>query len=179
MYPPKKGYPKSCVRYLELTTHKTPFLPHRYELDQTSTTFFQHKENTSAIHKFGVLSSNIRLLFNGHRWRNRVKRFRGDEKKEGGGRNRYRKHFDTTLICKLSTPSPDKFVCYTHRIGRSKDRRDSRRRGGGTRGGKSLDTGRNQVLQFIKRCRETVCPISISRGWISKFLLHEDLELRL
>lgn len=47
MYPPKKGYPKSCVRYLELTTHKTPFLPHRYELDQTSTTFFQHKENTS------------------------------------------------------------------------------------------------------------------------------------
>lgn len=69
MYPPKKGYPKSCVRYLELTTHKTPFLPHRYELDQTSTTFFQHKENTSAVHKFGVLSSNIRLLFNGHRWR--------------------------------------------------------------------------------------------------------------
>lgn len=39
-------------------------------------------------------------------------------------------------------------------------------RGERTRGGKSLDTGlgRNQVLQFIKRCRETVCPISISRG---------------
>lgn len=52
-----------------------------------------------------------------------------DEKEGGYGRNRYRarKHFDTTLICKLSTPLPDKFACCTHRIGRSKDRRDSTR----------------------------------------------------
>lgn len=65
VYPAEKGYPKSCVRYLELTTHKTPCLPHRYEPDQTCI-LPTRKEDTSTggVHKFGVLSSNIRLLLN-------------------------------------------------------------------------------------------------------------------
>lgn len=56
----------SKVRYLELTIHKTPCcLPHRYEPDQTCI-LPTRKEDTSTggVHKFGVLSSNIRLLLN-------------------------------------------------------------------------------------------------------------------
>lgn len=131
VYPAKKGYPKSCVRYLELTTHKTPCLPHRYEPDQTCI-LPTRKEDTSSggVHKFGVLSSNIRLLLN------RTPLGKPNQeiswKKEGSyaveETDTWTKHFDTTLICKLSTPSPDKFACCArHGLEEVRIEEDSRR----------------------------------------------------
>lgn len=150
----KERIPKSCVRYLKLTTHKTPCcLPHRYEPDQTCI-LPTRKEDTSTggVHKFGVLSSNIRLLLN------RTPLGKPNQeiswKKEGSyaveETDTRRKHFDTTLICKLSTPSPDKFACCArHGLEEVRIEEDSRRQGkGGTRGGKSLDTGLGPESSF-------------------------------
>lgn len=144
----------SKVRYLELTIHKTPCcLPHRYEPDQTCI-LPTRKEDTSTggVHKFGVLSSNIRLLLN------RTPLGKPNQeiswKKEGSyaveETDTWTKHFDTTLICKLSTPSPDKFACCArHGLEEVRIEEDSRRQGkGGTRGGKSLDTGLGPESSF-------------------------------
>lgn len=122
----------SKVRYLELTIHKTPCcLPHRYEPDQTCI-LPTRKEDTSTggVHKFGVLSSNIRLLLN------RTPLGKPNQeiswKKEGSyaveETDTWTKHFDTTLICKLSTPSPDKFACCArHGLEEVRIEEDSRR----------------------------------------------------
>lgn len=82
VYPAKKGYPKSCVRYLELTTHKTPCcLPHRYEPDQTCILPTRKEDTSSSINSASSRQTSACYL-TGHRWGwgNRIKRFRGKRK---------------------------------------------------------------------------------------------------
>lgn len=56
MYPPKKGYPKSCVRYLELTTHKTP----SYLIDTNLIKLPPHSSNTKKIRQPSINSASSR-----------------------------------------------------------------------------------------------------------------------
>lgn len=144
----------SKVRYLELTIHKTPCcLPHRYEPDQTCILPTRKEDTSSSINSASSRQTSACYL-TGHRWgwRNRIKRF--SWKKEGSyaveETDTWTKHFDTTLICKLSTPSPDKFACCArHGLEEVRIEEDSRRQGkGGTRGGKSLDTGLGPESSF-------------------------------
>ena len=87
VYPAKKGYPKSCVRYLELTTHKTPCcLPHRYEPDQTCILPTRKEDTSSSINSASSRQTSACYL-TGHRWGNRIKRFRRKRK----GRTRWKK----------------------------------------------------------------------------------------
>lgn len=134
----------SKVRYLELTIHKTPCcLPHRYEPDQTCILPTRKEDTSSSINSASSRQTSACYLTGHHwGWRNRIKRF--SWKKEGSyaveETDTWTKHFDTTLICKLSTPSPDKFACCArHGLEEVRIEEDSRRQGkGGTRGGKSL-----------------------------------------
>lgn len=122
----------SKVRYLELTIHKTPCcLPHRYEPDQTCILPTRKEDTSSSINSASSRQTSACYL-TGHRWgwRNRIKRF--SWKKEGSyaveETDTWTKHFDTTLICKLSTPSPDKFACCArHGLEEVRIEEDSRR----------------------------------------------------
>lgn len=122
----------SKVRYLELTIHKTPCcLPHRYEPDQTCILPTRKEDTSSSINSASSRQTSACYL-TGHRWgwRNRIKRF--SWKKEGSyaveETDTWTKHFDTTLICKLSTPSPDKFACCArHGLEEARIEEDSRR----------------------------------------------------
>lgn len=72
----------SKVRYLELTTHKTPCcLPHRYEPDQTCILPTRKEDTSSSINSASSRQTSACYL-TGHRWGwgNRIKRFRGKRK---------------------------------------------------------------------------------------------------